>query len=52
MTSVYERRGIRILHPCAIGVMRYPKDGASIQELIDNAVVVIRAAKKERSGNM
>lgn len=47
VTSVYERRGIRILHPCAIGVVRYPKDGASIQELIDNAVVVIRAAKKE-----
>lgn len=45
VTSVYERRGIRILYPCAIGVVRYPKDGASIQELIDNAVVVIRAAK-------
>lgn len=47
VTSVYERRGIRILYPCAIGVVRYPKDGSSVQELIDNAVVVIRAAKEE-----
>lgn len=47
VTSVYERRGIRIIYPCAIGVVRYPKDGSSIQELIDNAVVVIRAAKEE-----
>ena len=47
VTSVYERRGIHILYPCAMGVVRYPRDGATIQELIDNAVVVIRAAKEE-----
>lgn len=45
VTKVYERRGIHIIYPCAIGVLRYPRDGTSIQTLLDNSVVAIRAAK-------
>lgn len=45
VADTYARRGICIVYPCAIGVLRYPRDGTSIQTLMDNAVVVIREAK-------
>lgn len=45
VVDTYARRGICIVYPCAIGVLRYPRDGTSIQTLVDNAAVVIQAAK-------
>ncbi len=42
---VYEQRGIHIIYPCAIGVLRYPRDGTSLQTLMDRTVLVLQAAK-------
>ena len=45
VTRIYERRGIHIIYPCAIGVLRCPRDGTSLQTILDNCVVALRAAK-------
>ena len=47
--DVYWRHGIRIMYPCAIGVLYYPQAGSSPQELLDNASILSTAAKKSPS---
>lgn len=43
--QVYEKHNIHIIYPCAIGILRYPRDGTNLQMLMDRTVAVIRAAK-------
>ena len=40
MLDVCAKHGIHMMYPCAAGVLHYPKDGSTAQELIDNAIVV------------
>ena len=39
MLDVCAKHGIHMMYPCAAGVLHYPKDGSTAQELIDNAIV-------------
>ena len=40
MLDACAKYGIHMMYPCAAGVLHYPEDGATAQELIDNAIVV------------
>lgn len=43
--DVYRRSGAHVLYPCVVGVLRSPRDGETAQDLAENAMTLLRAAK-------
>lgn len=43
--NIYHRYGAHIMYPCAVGVLRSPRDGTTAHELVENAMDVLRVAK-------
>lgn len=43
--QIYTENQISIIYPCSIGILRSPKDGADSDTLLENAEIVMNAAK-------
>lgn len=44
VSGAYEKYGIHILYPCAVGVLRAPQDGDTPERLIDNVMAAMQRA--------
>lgn len=49
VSDTYQQHDVHILYPCALSVLRYPQDGANAQDLINNALIITKVAKKHPS---
>lgn len=46
--DIYNQYQIPIIYPCSMGVLRSPRDGKTVQELVENASVLLNAAKEAK----